>query len=783
MNFLLAFSSVTMLEFWSASFSTGLLPYPAEAPLTGPMTAIKIPSFSKSAIVLLGSMLLIGSLLSVREAVISPGFLLLLMLSAFVAPRMGLAIPRSNVGISFSDSVVFLSFLLYGPASAILMAAVEMLANCLYQKTSGKIKFKPRMIAVNSFVAALGAAGACLIWEVCAKFADIEAYSTSSRALITTLGILAIGQFVCWTIVASFIHPVDKGISYWTAWRRDYLAGSTSNFVGAGTAGMVYKIIGYGDLFTVVVTLAVFAIVYFTYRQSIQQINTSFEQAEEAERQKAELEREKRLEAETHAEQLTRSLEKEERANKALRKSEADFQHAALHDNLTGLANRKQLGDVLRRMITEYRRDPSEHFQVLFLDIKSFKDINDSLGHTFGDKVLMIAAKRFVRLVNPDDVVARIGGDEFAIVLKGVGSAAKAQKVARRIHRSITQPFALSGNKINIDVNIGIASCDAEYSTPEEILRDADIAMHYAKEKSDGPATFTKELRARFLERVRFENDLSMALDRNELTVYYQPIVSLTDGRLVGFEALMRWHHSEFGMIPPNKFIPIAEQSGLIQSLTVWILKETTERLAQWQRISPDYKNLMVSVNISGKHLSNDDLIDDVENVLEASKIKPSTLKLEITESTAMENAEHTINVLHKLKHIGVQLSLDDFGTGYSSLSVLQKLPFDTLKIDRSFVYSVGEHGEGSEILQTIISLAKNLKMRVIAEGVETTSQLAVLQDLGCDYAQGFLLAKPKPREDTELILYKGQDWLPEEVTEQFERVSLPGSDADLPVF
>ncbi|HKP68495.1 MAG TPA: bifunctional diguanylate cyclase/phosphodiesterase, partial [Pyrinomonadaceae bacterium] len=412
-----------------------------------------------------------------------------------------------------------------------------------------------------------------------------------------------------------------------------------------------------------------------------------------------------------------------------------------------------------------------------------FKNINDSLGHTIGDKVLMIAAKRFIRMLNSEDTVARIGGDEFAIILRNLASASKAQKVARRIHQSITQPFSLSGNRINIDVNIGIAPCDAEYDTPEEILRDADIAMHYAKERANGPAVFTKELRSRFLERVRFEMDLRSAIDRNELSLHYQPIVSLGEGRLIGFEALLRWHHSEFGMIPPNKFIPIAEQSGLIQPITVWILRETCLQLAKWQKISPEYRDLMVSVNISGKHLSNDDLVDDVENALETSKLRASTLKLEITESTAMENAEHTINILNRLKHIGVQLSIDDFGTGYSSLSYLHRLPFDTLKIDRSFVYSVGERGENSEILQTIISLAKNLKMRVIAEGVETASQLAVLSNLGCDYAQGFLIAKPKPREETENLLYKRHNWLPEEVSGQFERVSVPGADESLPVF
>ena len=695
------------------------------------MSEKKLPSFSKATIVAIGAVVIILDLAHLRDQALSMGFALLLALAALVAPRMSLVIPRSKIVISFSDSVVYLSFLLYGPECAVVMAAVETLANCYYNKLSGRIKFAPYMIGVNTFAAAICTAVSCRIWKLSAAFADLSTFSTDTRALITTLGILALGQFVFSTFVASLILPRNDGSTFWAAWKRGYLAGSTSHFVGAGTAGMVFKIINYGDAFTAAIALVVFGIVYLTYRQSIEQINSSVEQAEEAERKRAEIERDRRKEAERHAQQLGWTLEKEARANKALRKSERDFQHAALHDSLTGLANRKNLGDVLRKLIVNYKNDPTGTFQVLFLDIKAFKNINDSLGHSIGDKVLMIAGRRFVRMVDKKDTVARIGGDEFAIVLKDVSSPAKAQKVARKIYASITQPFSLSGNQINIDVNIGIAPCDAEYDTPEEILRDADIAMHYAKEKSDGPAIFTKELRARFLERIRFEMDLRSAIDRQELAVHYQPIVNLQDGRLVGFEALLRWHHAEFGMIPPNKFIPIAEHAGLIQPITVWVLNETANQLAKWQKISPDYEDLMVSVNISGKHLSNDDLIDDVENVLESSRIAPKTLKLEVTESVAMENAEHTINVLNKLKHIGVQLSIDDFGTGYSSLSYLHRLPFDTLKIDRSFVYLVGERGENSEILQTIISLAKNLKMRVIAEGVETTSQLAVLQNIG----------------------------------------------------
>jgi len=259
------------------------------------------------------------------------------------------------------------------------------------------------------------------------------------------------------------------------------------------------------------------------------------------------------------------------------------------------------------------------------------------------------------------------------------------------------------------------------------------------------------------------EMDLRQAIERNELAMHYQPIISLTDGRLIGFEALLRWHHAELGMIPPFRFIPIAEDSGLILPITVWILRQTCRQLGEWQNIGPEYRDLIVSVNISGKHLAKDELIQDVVGALQDSKVPPSTLKLEITESTAMENAEHSISILNKLKEIGVQLSIDDFGTGYSSLSHLHRLPFDTLKIDRSFVIRVGERGEDSEVLQTVISLAKNLKMRVIAEGIETPAQLAVLQNLGCDYGQGYLLAKPKGVAETEELLYKRPQRLPTE--------------------
>lgn len=779
-----------MLDFYIGLVVSRAYPFPMSSSATYNSMPGKNPSLMilfKVTSLVAGVMCLIYALTFFPIALFGWIGLGIILASVIIVPRLSLTVPRSDFAISFSDFPIFLTFLLFGAPAAILLAIIETLAHCLYLRSRG-FPFARFMIPINVSLSAISTTATCYVAGLALTAIGGSASLATTPKLMTLIGVIAFSQFFFSSTLAAIFPYLKEGTNPFGKWKENYFSSSISNIVGAGLAGLVFKLINYGDLITAIVAGFTLFVILAIYRQSISDINQAFEKVEEAERQKAEAERKRaeaertrRREAESYAGELAKSLAKEARANAALRKSERDFQYAALHDSLTGLANRKYLGDFLSNLIAQHREDPSVNFQVLFLDIRSFKNINDSLGHSVGDKVLAIAAKRFKRVVNPSDIVARIGGDEFAIVLRDLATTSKAQKVARRIYRSITQPFSLGGNKISIDVNIGIAPCDIEYSTPEEILRDADIAMHYAKERNDGPAVFTKELRNRFLERVRFEMDLRHAIERNEFSMHYQPIVSLSEGRIVGFEALLRWHHSEFGMVPPNKFIPIAESSDLIQPITVWILRETTRQIAEWQKISSDYEDLVVSVNISGRHLRNDDLIEDVEAALEKSAINPGTLKLEITESTAMENAEHTINILRRLKQIGVRLSIDDFGTGYSSLSYLHRLPFDTLKIDRSFVNNVGEHGENSGILQTIISLAKNLKMRVVAEGIETEIQLAVLQNLGCDFGQGYLLARPKGRDETEKILYERQNLLPASLYDTFETAGT--DDERLPVF
>ncbi len=737
------------------------------------MNKEKIPTFPKASIIFLGFSCLLYALFYLSIRAVSWDFALVAGLAVFVVPRLNLTLPRSNFTVTFSDALIFLTFLIYGGEAAILLASMEMLFNCVYMKIKGS-SFGYLMIPTNVSITAISTTITYFVWLSTSFYSyDI---STHTPRLIITLGILAITQFIVSSIFVALLQSLQEGYSFFQTWKRDCFSSSMSQLVGVGLAGVLYKLINYADVLTTIIASIALGIAYLSYRQSIGKINSAIAQVEQ-------IERDKRVEVEKYADKLSDSLKKEEDANIALRESEKAFQHAALHDSLTNLPNRQQFSEIIIKLLADFKSNPETCFHILFLDIRRFKDINDSLGHTIGDKVLMIAAKRFLRMVQKTDTVARLGGDEFAIILRNISTVNKALKVARRIHQSISQPFSLSGNRIFINVNIGIAPCDVEYETPEDILRDADIAMHYAKEKGTGAAVFTKELRTRFLERVQLESDLRVAVEREELEMHYQPLISLKDGSIMGFEALLRWNHPELGMIPPVKFIPIAEESGLIIPITIWILQETCRQLAVWQKISPAYQNLIVSVNISGKHLSNDELTDDVEHALESAGLTPESLKLEITESVAMENAELTIDILSRLKRAGVQLSLDDFGTGYSSLSYLHRLPFDTLKIDRSFVYSVGENGENSEILQTIISLAKNLKMKIIAEGIETESQLALLQFLGCDYGQGYLLAKPQPQAEATRLLYQKTQWLPNYEPENFTIVNEDSTGDNLPVF
>ena len=719
----------------------------------------KSSKFYKLAVIVIGGLCLAWAVFDLPAAVFSWGFTFVLIFTVPVTPRMSITLPRSKFILSFSDSIVFLTFILYGGSAAILLAAVEMAANCVYLQRKS-IKFGKLLIPFNIAVAVISIAAASAAWSELTNFSNVNLKFSSPSDLIAVLSLLAVVLFLCSSVLVAYLSSMITEKSFWQIWKRDCFASSLTYIAGATLAFIIYEVIAAPDFLMTVVVVSVLGIVYVNYRQTVQEINQSIEQAEQAEREKTEVVELKAQEVKNHAAELEVMLQKEEQINEALKQSKTALEHAAYHDFLTDLPNRTYFTERLNLLI-EISIEISHKYYVLFLDLKRFKSINDRLGHNIGDRILKLVGKRLGRLLRKEDTVARLGGDEFAIILNDLETVEEAERFAAQIYEKLAQPFLIEGHKIYSDLHIGIAPFDVEHHKPEDILRDADIAMHYAKANSLNVAVFDKKLRALYLERISLEADLRHAVERGELSMHYQPLIKLKDGALIGFEALLRWNHSKKGFISPAQFIPIAEDSGLIIPITKWILRETCSQTAEWQKLAPVYCNLLVSVNISGKHLTDVSLVDDVRKALKDSGLAPSFLKLEITESAAMDNPDQSIQILHNLKKLGVRLSIDDFGTGYSSLSYLHRLPFDALKIDRSFVSSVGELGENSKILQTIVSLAKNLRMHTYAEGIETEAQLAVLQNLGCDYGQGYLMSKPLPTYQMEQLLYENHRWLP----------------------
>ncbi|HEV2290534.1 MAG TPA: EAL domain-containing protein [Gemmatimonadales bacterium] len=422
---------------------------------------------------------------------------------------------------------------------------------------------------------------------------------------------------------------------------------------------------------------------------------------------------------------------------------EEQLLHDAFHDPLTGLPNRALFMDRLGHAIRRGRRSDSRS-AVLFLDLDRFKVVNDSLGHIRGDQLLVAIARRLEDCVRPGDTVARLGGDEFVVLLDEVPSVEEAEEIAGRIQESLDVPFQLAGQEVYTTASIGIAISSTGHERAEDLLRDADTAMYDAK--AQGKAThrvFHQGMHSHAMTQLQLETDLRRALDRGELVLFYQPIVSLAHGRVTGFEALVRWRHPERGFLGPEEFIPLAEETGLIQRIGQWVLGEACRTLRGWLDQHPGYGPLSVSVNISARQFQTPELVAEVAAVLADVPLPPGSLRLEITEGTIMGQAESSVAVLRGLKQAGVQVQVDDFGTGYSSLSYLQRFQLDALKIDRSFVGALGNPGENPEIVRTIITLAKNLGMAVIAEGVETPRQRTILQQLGCDYVQGWLFSHP----------------------------------------
>jgi diguanylate cyclase (GGDEF)-like protein/PAS domain S-box-containing protein len=447
------------------------------------------------------------------------------------------------------------------------------------------------------------------------------------------------------------------------------------------------------------------------------------------------------------------------------KKYEAKLAHQAHHDPLTGLPNRALFLEFLQLAIARARRY-SSMVAVLFLDLDRFKLVNDSLGHDAGDELLVALSQRLRGVVRPGDTVARFGGDEFTVLcedLPAAGARGHATDVAERLLHVIEQPFPLDGEEQYLSASIGIALAGPGTERPEGLLRDADAAMYRAKERGKGRwELFDEVMRATALERLETENALHRALDRGQLRVHYQPVMSLREQSCIGAEALVRWAHPERGLLTPMQFIDLAEESGLIVPVGQWVIEEACRRSRQWR--AEHGPSFVVSVNLSGRQLWNPELAQNVTAALDRTGSDPAGLCFEITESVLMDDVDTTIGAISALKGLGVTLSIDDFGTGYSSLGYLKRFPVDAVKVDRSFIDGLGADPEDSAIVAAVVSLGHALGLTVIAEGVETDRQLAELRALGCDAAQGYLFARPGPADD---------------LATRFDRARLPAAPAD----
>ncbi|MCC5645126.1 EAL domain-containing protein [Nostoc sp. CHAB 5824] len=458
--------------------------------------------------------------------------------------------------------------------------------------------------------------------------------------------------------------------------------------------------------------------------------------------------------------ELEKALQKLQKEINSRQKLQSQLLEIALHDSLTGLPNRVLFIRRLENALNRAKQESSYQFALLFLDCDRFKVINDSLGHLVGDELLIAIARRLQACLTPIHTLARLGGDEFAILLENITDINIAIQVAERILQQLSLAFKLSRYEVFMNASIGISWGNKDYDRPEYLLRDADTAMYRAKAQGRAKYhVFNPAMHQEAIQLLELENDLRRAVERQEFLVYYQPIVSLTTGRISGFEALVRWQHPIRGLVAPTEFIPVAEETGLINAINTWVLQSACHQLSIWQHYPLTPEPLTISVNLSARLFSQPNLVDQIDQIIYESKINPAYLELEITESVIMENTNAIKIILQKLKQRKIKLIMDDFGTGYSSLSYLHSFPLNALKIDKSFVKRMQENKENMGLVPAMIGIANSMGMSAIAEGVETQEQLAQLRSLNCNFAQGYLFSKPIEQQLVIKLLAAAPQW------------------------
>jgi diguanylate cyclase (GGDEF)-like protein len=685
------------------------------------------------------------------------------VVTIFLSSKLQIQIPRTKTNITVSQALILVAILLYGLEIAVIIAFLNGVCYCLslYLKGSG-VSIKPTTAIINISIATISTFFTAFAAKIIFQLNTQDFYETTEidvQKFLSVLVVMVIAEFLASSILVSVFYSFKNDSSFWAVWKGFYLNCLVACITYAVFAGLIVKAVNQTDFIMLFSAIGVISVIFMIYKYFIKDVRETSEKAEKSEGERLESERNRAEQAEKHIKELEHHIAEQLRISQALRESKEKFRHSAFHDALTDLPNRNYFSQEVKFMLEKTKILYGFNFAVLFLDMNRFKTVNDSLGHSIGDRLIINVAKRLKSIVRKGDMVSRFSGDEFAILLSSIKDNDEVSRYAEMIQKKISTPFTISGKQIFTSVSIGVVVGGSDYEDSQDILRDADIAMYKAKEKGESHMFFDPAMHSQTIKLLQLETDLRYAVARQEFLVFYQPIIDLQTMKIKGFEALMRWNHPERGLVAPYEFIPICEDTGMIIPLTIWILKTSCLQVKQWQQSNPEYRNLMISVNLSGKHFSNQNLVEQIWTVLTETDFNPQQLKLEITESAVMENAENAIAVLKELKELGIQLSIDDFGTGYSSLSYLHRFPIDTLKIDRSFVNSMTEGSDNGEFVQTIMTLAHTLNLAVIAEGIETINQLHQLRILGCEYGQGFLFSRPVPKEEIDKLLENQSAW------------------------
>jgi diguanylate cyclase (GGDEF)-like protein len=682
---------------------------------------------------------------------IDAGLITLTILTVFCSCFLRIQLPRVNIHLTVNDGLIILAMLLYGGEIGLVLAFFETLASSLNMRRLG-LPIRSRTIVLNSYFAALAVFTATHVVSIGFGPPETALQTRDLTTFVLVLSLMGLSLFLVNSVLVAIYTSIKREIPISKVWTENLFGAGAIYITGAVLAGAIFKSLEQVNLFLIALVVTIFGVIYLTFRGFIEDVKKNVDRAREAESARAE-------EAEAHVKELEHYVSELQRSSKELEASRESFRHAAYHDNLTGLPNRNFILEELRDRLAKGVHDKPNRSAVLFLNLNGFRTINDSLGHSTGDQIIRQVASRLTELTGPGDIAGHFGGDEFAIILSEAKNESYVVEFADKVARRIAEAVRFEGREVYTSVSIGIAFLKPEYVNGEDVLRDADIAMYNAKDNREVSAVFDSRMRDRVIVRQEVESDLRQAILYNELELFYQPIVRMDDVALAGFEALVRWNHPRRGLVNPADFIMVAEATGLIAPMTIQILRTACRQFVDWEERYNLSRSVMLSVNISVTHFADSGLVDQIRNIISETGMRPAALKLEITESAVVGDAENAIATLKRIKETGVAISIDDFGTGYSSLNYLHRFPIDYLKIDRSFVEAMGEGNENPQIVRTIIALAKSLNLEIIAEGIETKGQFKKLRRFGCQYGQGYLFSRPLPVSEVEAMLRENISW------------------------